>query len=255
MLVMFTVFAVLFFMDAKTGYRQKNLAFYTRMAFDSAFKAFPEYGKDAESWAAFTKHSTIPAPAFSDGHQPGPLPEGVSFPLPWPEQLKDYEKVKAAVGNWRPLYDEYRTSAGIQREPDEHDYPQQKITEQWAVFGVSSVLALATLFVLIRTKRRTLAVDDTTLYPPAGAAVPISDLSRLDLRKWDTKGVAFAWAKNPGGEPRKIRLDGFVYGGFKKDQGEPAEAFMKRLKASFSGEIMQYVTDEAASPEVSTPGA
>jgi hypothetical protein len=67
--------------------------------------------------------------------------------------------------------------------------------------------------------------------------------------------VAFTWAKNPGGPDRKIRIDGFVYGGFKKDQGEPAEAFMKRLKAAFSGEIVQYVAVETAPVEVPSPEA
>jgi hypothetical protein len=37
-----------------------------------------------------------------------------------------------------------------------------------------------------------------------------------------------------------LRIDGLTYGGFKKEQEEPAEQFMQRIRANFSGEIIEY---------------
>jgi len=119
--------------------------------------------------------------------------------------------------------------------------------------------------VLLRTMGRKIAVDDEALYPSDGGRVPFSDLVRMDLRKWENKGLAFLWATKPGGGERKIRIDGFVYGGFKKDKGEaaeeqaepveqqaepakeqaePAETLLKRIRANFQGEVVEMVAEE-----------
>jgi hypothetical protein len=74
---------------------------------------------------------------------------------------------------------------------------------------------------------------------PAGAPIPYADLKTLDLRKWETKGLAFIDYDGSSGKGR-IRIDGLTYGGFKKDQGEPAERLMKLIRSRFSGEILEY---------------
>ena len=35
-------------------------------------------------------------------------------------------------------------------------------------------------------------------------------------------------------------IDGLTYGGFKAEHGEPAERLIRRLKASFSGELIDF---------------
>jgi hypothetical protein len=69
--------------------------------------------------------------------------------------------------------------------------------------------------------------------------VAYADLKVLDLRKWDTKGLACADYEGASGKGR-LRIDGLTYGGFKKEQEEPAEQFMQRIRANFSGEIIEY---------------
>lgn len=66
----------------------------------------------------------------------------------------------------------------------------------------------------------------------------------MDLRKWDRKGLAFAWTKGGDASERKIRIDGLTYGGFKKEDGEPAEKLMQAIKAGFSGELIEYEAEE-----------
>jgi acyl carrier protein len=72
-----------------------------------------------------------------------------------------------------------------------------------------------------------------------GKRVPYGDLKTLDLRKWETKGLAFIDYDGSAGKGR-IRLDGLTYGGFKKEQGEPAERLMRLIRSRFSGEILEY---------------
>jgi hypothetical protein len=73
-------------------------------------------------------------------------------------------------------------------------------------------------------------------------------MNSLDLRKWQTKGLAFINYDGQSGKGR-IRLDGLTYGGFKKEQSEPAEQLMKHIQARFSGEVISYSSGE--SPQIS----
>jgi hypothetical protein len=70
-------------------------------------------------------------------------------------------------------------------------------------------------------------------------------MKTLDLRKWDTKGLALIEFTSPAGDG-KARIDGLTYGGFKKEQDEPAEQLMRKIRENFSGEIIEYTTVEEA---------
>ena len=69
--------------------------------------------------------------------------------------------------------------------------------------------------------------------------MPYADLKILDLRKWETKGLAFIDYDGESGKGR-IRIDGLTYGGFKKEDDEPAERLMRHIRSRFSGEILEY---------------
>jgi hypothetical protein len=229
MLLMFGIFAAMFFKDGSSGYREENLAYYLQAAFKKAREDF-QARKDPTpaEWRAHAESQTVPA------------------------VLQDAEKMKSSLAERESkLFDDYRGEQKIEREAPEKPFDARKIFEQWVVFWICLVLAVGTLFVLLRTIRRNIAVDGEALYPAEGGRVPFSDLVRLDLRKWDTKGLAFAWAKGGGGE-RKIRIDGLTYGGFKKEQDEPAEVLMRRLRENFRGEIIEFVAEEAE-PAKSAP--
>jgi hypothetical protein len=82
-----------------------------------------------------------------------------------------------------------------------------------------------------------------------GKRILYTDLRSLDLRKWETKGLAFIDYDGSSGKGR-IRIDGLTYGGFKKEQGEPAEELMRRVRSRFSGEILEYASLTADAPPV-----
>jgi hypothetical protein len=87
--------------------------------------------------------------------------------------------------------------------------------------------------------RRSISADDEAISTQQGRRVPFADLKTLDLRKWETKGLAFIDYDGPSGKGR-IRIDGLTYGGFKKEQGEPAERLMRRIRSRFSGDVLEY---------------
>lgn len=261
MLLLFGVFSVLFFRDGKWGYREENLSYHVSKAFEQATELFKEK-KDQitpADWRAYAEKQTIDF-RYADKETKAvvatPVPEGTPVPMPWPEVLGDYEAMKKSLDQERnKLFNDYRLQANLKKEAPEEIFPQRKITEQWVVFGACAVLALGALFVLLRTLGRSMAIDGEAFYPPSGGKIPFADLARLDLRKWDTKGLAFAWAKTPSGAERKLRIDGLTYGGFKKDEDEPAERLMRRLKENFSGELIEYVTEPEEPAKPATPGS
>jgi hypothetical protein len=113
----------------------------------------------------------------------------------------------------------------------------------------------AVLAVLLRrviaADLRTLRADADALTTATGKTIPYKDMKTLDLRKWDTKGIAIIDYEGPSGAGR-ARIDGLTYGGFKKENGEPAEKLMTMIRENFSGEIIEYALVE---PKSETPQA
>jgi len=238
MLGMFGIFTVWFYYDAEYGYRSKNEAFFTERAFHKAVADFTRLNADGgltpEAWSqhAATQHIEFP-------DEDGILPRALELPLPWPEILHDHEKVRRL--NPGTIWREYTAALGMGMDVPEEHYGPRKIFEQWVVFWICLALSLVAMFFLIRTLRRSIKVDEGSITDATGKRVAYEDLTLLDLRKWDTKGIAFAEYKTASGSGR-MRLDGLTYGGFSQDDGQPAERMMDMLRANFSGEILEYST-------------
>ena len=249
MLLMFGVFAAMFYRDGSTGYREENLAYYLQSAFKKAREEFQAKKElSPAEWRAHAEAQTVPFP-----EDRSVLPAGTQVPMPWPPVLHDAGRMKASLSEQESkLFDDYRGEQGVKKEAPEKPFDARKILEQWVVFWICLTLFIAALFVLLRTIRRSIAVDGEALYPVDGGRVPFADLVRLDLRKWETKGLAFLWSRREGGE-RKIRIDGLTYGGFKKEQGEPAEALMRRVRENFRGEIIEFVSEDAEAARPASP--
>jgi hypothetical protein len=248
MLLMFGVFAVLFFMDGSTGYRKKNEVYYLHEAFKTANEEFAKRDQEVrltpETWRQFAAQQTVALPA-----DPSVLPSGMTKPMPWPEILHDYNRMKPL--QWNNLWREYTKSRGMNEEAPEEPYDSRKIQEQWVVFWISVALALLAAFFLVRTLRRSISADADAVTDQRGRRVPYSDLKVLDLRKWDTKGLGFIDFDGASGKGR-LRIDGLTYGGFKAEDGEAAEQLMQFIRARFSGEVIEYAPvgpDEAPAPE------
>jgi hypothetical protein len=242
MLLMFGVFAVLFYLDGSTGYRKKNEVYYLHRAFLKANEDFSKMDQGGtltpEAWKSFAAAQVVELPADRSV-----LPAGLSAAMAWPDILHDYARMKPLQSNL--LWREYTKTRGMNATAPEEPYDARKIKEQWVVFTICSALALCAMFFLVRTMRRTIVADAVAVTDQRGRRVPYADLKVLDLRKWETKGLAFVDYAGAAGKGR-IRIDGLTYGGFKQEDGEPAEQLMRLLRLHFSGEVIEY----AAAPEI-----
>ncbi len=235
MLLMFGVFSVLFYIDGSTGYRKKNEVFHLYKAFQAANSEFSKMDSDGNltpgQWKTHAEKQSV---RFPDGY---PLPTDLKLPMAWPEILHDYDRMKPL--QWNKLWLEYSKERGFPADPGEEPYSKRKIDEQWVVFWICLALTLAAAFILVRTLRRSISADQQSITTQQGKRVPYTDLKTLDLRKWETKGLAFIDYDGPSGKGR-IRIDGLTYGGFKKENDEPASRLMSLIRSHFSGEILDY---------------
>src|SRR5690606_35925483 len=136
----FGVFAVLFFADGKSGYRNQNLAYYVWQGFDQASQQFTAHQDEftPESWRAHAAEQSISLP-----EDRSVLPAGTPAVLPWPAALQDFDRMKAVIGKpneLKTLFDDYRKEADIRKKAPEKPFDAGKIREQWVVFGACLAL-------------------------------------------------------------------------------------------------------------------
>lgn len=244
MLAMFTFLGGWFIKDASFGYRQENLVYVLNSAFAEASALHQQKKEEGlltdESWKKFASEKTV---HFGDDRTI--IPATTQMPMPWPEELHDNALLaKGQAAAW----DAYTGRMQWDRKAPEKLHEAGSIREQWYFAYALCALAVYTLFILLRTMRRKITIDEEKIVTQEGRAVRLSELTRLDLRKWGTKGMAFAYYPLSSGKEGRIRLDGLTYGGFDKEKGEPAEALMQVLKEHFTGEIIEYASEEPAAP-------
>lgn len=247
MLVMFSVFSILFYVDGTTGYRKKNFAYFVHSTFEKATNHFSEMNSDGEltqqEWNEFASEQTV-----NFGEDPSILPVDLKLPMPWPEILIDYNEVKSLQHNL--LWQTYSGEKRLDEKPPEKVYDASTIQEQITVFYICLSLSLLSMFFLIRTSRRRIIANDSSIFTAQARQIPYESMKTLDLRKWDTKGIAVIGYELPNnGGSARARIDGLTYGGFKKDQDEPAERLIRKIKAHFSGEVIEYAAVEEEPPE------
>lgn len=249
MVLMFGVFFVLFLKDWKVGWPKKNEVYYTYKAFEKAKAAFEAHETaegTPEAWTEYVGRQKIGLP---DGE--GMLPSGVAVDSKWPEILADYERFKKSNDEESklipPLWAEYTDERGWSSAVPKTDYKQEKIKAQ-LYYGLGSGALLAiSLFFLIRTSRRMMKVDEEAYYAPSGERILFGSIRKVDKRKWETKGLAFLYYQAGDGEEselKKTKVDGMVYGQFKKEDGAPAEALFTRILENFAGELIELEDDE-----------
>jgi len=252
MLAMFSVFTVLFLIDGLWGYRDGNLHYFVHQTFDQAGAKFQEKQnglQNSESdWKAFAEKQVCLFP--EDAAEI--LPKETDVKMPWPTILVDgyaTMKEKGGQNGANKLWEDYTAEKGWDAETGEHPMGADKIQQQFIAAGVAMFLILGTLFILIRTMRRTIEVDSEALTTQQGKRILFTDMVRIDKRKWDTKGLALVYY-NDGGEEKKAKIDGMVYGQFKEEDGAPAEKLFSRVMENFKGEVLEYVdVDEVEEEE------
>jgi len=235
-------FAVYFFYDGHTGYRQKNEVI-------CSFKAFAELGQratrsEAELWAAELAGKPLlqvetreGEPVAVEGDKCYPLPVDCAAARSCPPEVLDHA---AMSRSWSDCWAAYSKRMRFPIKPGEHAYDMAAIREQWIAGGVFMLLGVVLLYFTLRTAGRVLALQGD-MVTAAGQQFSVADIRSIDLRQWGPgfKGVAYFRVKG-----RRVCVDGMTYGGFNKAKGEPAEAFMQAVLAQYKGEIIEYEIPE-----------
>ena len=247
-LLMFVVFLVLFLQDGLTGYREKNLQFYLYENFKSAGLQFQKMQQESQidepDWQQYVSAQQCEFPEDASDI----LPRDTNLPMMWPESLASNYDLMSAKGGQNgaiKLWEEYAAERKWDSEPMDHPMNAGKIREQFYAAGVTGILALFALYVLIRTLGRSISVDEEALYTQDGKRIPYTEMTRIDKRNWDTKGLALVYYTD-GGSEKKAKLDGMVYGQFKEEDGAPAERLFRYLMDHFKGEVIEYVDEDTA---------
>ena len=263
MVLMFSVGAFLFFKDWKWGYPEKNVERYYYLAFEAAEKSFKEHLENEgtpEEWQEMAAQQLVFIPhetAEDNVEKVEPtVPADTDLDTLWPEILVDFEGYSALYAkeepfNTPPGWKDFSNSDGRKwGEKTDKLKGEKKIKEQLYIGVLCLALTLIALVILFRTLSGTLRVDEEGLYPPRGSLIPYASMKRLDTRKWDTKGLATVTYEKEGKE-KKAKIDGMVYGQFKKEEGAPAEALYQQVLANFKGEIIEFVSEKEEGSEPS----
>jgi hypothetical protein len=213
MAAMFAFFGAYFLYDGSVGYPKEVEIAKKKEWFNSEFLATFDAAKKAgtlDQWIAEQKAKGMPT--GTDGEPP----KWVTY---------------AAANGWK-------------EEP--HHYTEREIAEQF-YFGYGCVAAALAVGVIVLLRKNTVLRGEADHFvTPGGLKVAFADVFRVDKRKWDKQGLAYAWYKT-GGESRekKAVIDDLMYGG--------ADQVLTRLLARFNGELIEKVTEpepEVASPQI-----
>ena len=216
---MFAFFGAYFLYDGSVGYPKEVEIAKKKEWFNGEFLATFDAAKKSgtlDQWIAEQKAKGMPT--GTDGEPP----KWVTY---------------AASNNWKE---------------DPHHYTEREIAEQF-YFGYGCLAAALAVGVIVLLRKNTVLRGEADHFvTPDGVKVAFADVFRVDKRKWDKQGLAYAWFKVGGeGREKKATIDDLMYGG--------ADKVLSRLLGRFNGELIEKVADPEPEPESSekareTPG-
>ncbi len=237
-LLAFMGFGLYFFYDAAVGYRKANAAMLSYQAFarlgEEATRTTPfEWERMVATGALIPTAEGRPDMATGEEGKLYPLPAGHPATLGYPEEVRSHASM---TKSWNDCWMAHSARMQYPLSPGEHLHDEGSIREQWYGGAVCMLVSAILLALTIRTSRREMSLRGSTV-TAAGQQFDMADIECIDLRQWGVgfKGAAYFTVKG-----RRIKVDGMTYGGFSKEQGEPAEQFMKAVLARYQGEIIDY---------------
>jgi hypothetical protein len=224
---MFLGMGLYFLYDGRIGYPKENRVVAEKERFEREIIGSPEkQDREIES--------------FEEAQQ-----QGEEHVAAWLKMARERGWIVNPALN-EPRWADYASIRGWSEDPKYHS--PDKIREQY-YFGGAMILgaAIAGLLVL-RNHNKVLTGHPDHMVMPNGASVRYDQVTCVDKRKWDHKGLAHIHYRLAEGSPaRRAVIDDLMYGG--------ADKVLNRLLAQFSGELIEKVPEEeeAREPAVEPP--
>jgi hypothetical protein len=161
----------------------------------------------------------------------------------WMENAKA-QGMPTGVDGDSPRWKSYAAKKGWPEEPKL--YSEREIDEQFYYAYGCFAGALIVGFLILLNRGKVLRGEADHWVTPEGLQIRYTDVFRVDKRKWEVKGYAYAWYRTQGSAEKRAVFDDLKYGG--------ADKVLERLMASFSGELIEKVSEsesiESATAEV-----
>ncbi|HYF35865.1 MAG TPA: hypothetical protein VD994_11285 [Prosthecobacter sp.] len=133
-----------------------------------------------------------------------------------------------------PRWVSWAAQRGYPEDPTYHT-PEAIAQQIWlGGFCILAAAVVGGLILLNRTK--TVRAGPDHWITPSGKTIRFADVFRLDLRKWQHKGLGIAWYRDsPGGPERRAVLDDFKFSNM--------QFVLDRLRSQFKGELIEKAAD------------
>lgn len=132
-----------------------------------------------------------------------------------------------------PRWKSYAAKNGWDEEPKH--YTDHEIAEQfYFAYGCFAAAGIACILILLN-RGKVLRGETDHWVTPEGVQIAYKDVFRVDKRKWEHKGLAYAWYRTPAGAEKRAVIDDLKFGG--------AEKVLTRLLGRFSGELIEKVSE------------
>ena len=239
-IAMFGVFSYLFYKDGHIGYREKNEQYVYYNLFNEIAVQKANAVENEVEWREFvaTKKIDLPSEVYC------PLPKDFDRDQLWPNSLaSNYNSIKDSNKKSNQAWKEYAGVRGWDIEVADHPEDQGSLNTQFYMASGCAALVIAGVFLFLRTLTRTMEVTESSYIAPGKKVVTFTAMRRIDTRKWDSKGVATI-EYEVDGVTKKVKVDGMIYGHFKKEDGEPAEKLYSYIMERFKGEVIEFESDD-----------
>jgi hypothetical protein len=141
-----------------------------------------------------------------------------------------------------PRWDDYAAPHGWASKPKK--YSPDEINQQFQWGGAMFLGAFITGVLVLLSRGKSFVGHADHMIMPDGKLVKFAEVFKVDKRKWDNKGLAYAFYRQAeGATEKKATIDDLKYDG--------AGKVLDRLLANFSGELIEKVAEPEEEEEKS----
>ena len=153
---------------------------------------------------------------------------GVAFAVDgfvrWPAANQQYETLDHQRQEALDRGDKQRADQLLQQQNNYAHHTDLDILLQKILCFVLPPVGLIVLFRSLRNSRGEYRLEGQTLHIPGHPPVPFENITEIDRRLWDKKGIAYISYDLGNGEQGTLRLDDFVY------DRPPTDEIFKRIE-------------------------